>query len=230
MKIRSLIVSMTFLIVSCGGSSPSSPSLPSAKTCTIELNSDSIMAGVGILRFSSSMFTLRPSYQIVDKAVVGLSLKSLVNGYTTPYAGAPIPAFGKQIEFSNTARLSSVVLIEQGAIDALELADPDVFHQQFESILQVIIAEGRIPVVTGIVPITLVPGGLFNQQVIDRSAQLNSIINELAAKYGVLNAEWRTVPYYGVVDTIDDIHRTQDAANRLILRTLDVLDTACSRV
>jgi len=222
-----------FFLTACGGgdagSTPSGHSATVATnvptTCTIELNGDSIMAGLSIDTFALSIAKKRKDFFIVDKAVAGLSMRSLWNGYVTPYPGGSTPSFGAQMPFQRVNRTSHVVLIELGGNDAYGDYPAEEFAFQLEGMIITLMKEGRIPVLTGIVPLTL--GGAFDQATIDRSAVLDEIVHTLAAKYQLIDAQWRTVRYDGKIDTIDGIHRTQGAADRLVERTIEGLDAAC---
>lgn len=214
------LILISVLLASCGGAD--------TQHCTVELNGDSIMSGLQIKTFATSIKQLRPEFIITDKAVSGLTLRSLANGYITAYPGATISNFGPQPAFSKVARNSHVILIELGGNDAYSDYSPIEFRQQLEAMIIIILSEGRIPVLTGIVPLSFV-GGTFDQATIDRATVLDSIVHELAIKYDIVDAQWRTVPYFGSSDTIDGIHRTQVAADRLVERTVSALDTACNR-
>jgi len=222
-----LLIVLQLLLISCGGGAGSDVKPPESTKCTVELNGDSIMSGIGIDTFAISISKLRPNYIIVDKALTGLSLGSMYSGYTAPYAGAPVPPFGPQPQYKDVIRTSKVILIELGGNDAYGLIDPNIFRNQLEEIIKIILNEGRIPVLTGIVPLAYDPNGIFNQAVLDRATELDTIVHELAIKYSILDAHWRTVEFNGLSDTIDSIHWKQIPANRLINRTIETIDKAC---
>lgn len=230
MTLRILLPSIisVFLTACGGGGTPASAdSISSSAKCTIELNADSIMDGVGIERFSASLQKLRPNFVIDDRAVSGLTLRSVYNGYTTVAAGGPFSHIGPQMPFNRTVRNSKVVLIELGGNDAIGLADADVFKSQLEDMINIIISEGRIPVLTGIVSVA--PGDIISQAAVIHVALFVAIVDELSIKYNVLNAHWSTVEFNGTTDTIDGIHWKQIPQDRLVARTIEVLDIACAQ-
>lgn len=209
------------LLSGCGGTDP-------AKPCSVELNGDSIMSGLRIDKFAKTLGTLRPGMVFVDKAVEGLSLKAVYEGYTMPFPGAPIPPFGPQPPFKQVKRTSSVILIELGGNDAYGNIDPVLYTTMLEDMIQIVMTEGRVPVLTGIVDV--VPGYTFDVPTRDRITVLNNIMQATATKYGLVFVDWRQVPFNGLSDTIGDgVHRTQDNATLLAIRTASALDQACKR-
>ena len=222
------------ILVGCGGGGSSSADVsvnvtPAAQpvNCTIELNADSLLAGIVIDPFAISIMKKRKDFIVTDKAVIGLSLRSLANGYVAAYPGALTPVFGAQMPFDRVARNSHVVVIELGANDAYGNYPAEEYYQQIESMIKVLKSEGRVPVLTGIVPFSL--GGAYDQATIDRSIILNGMAQTLAVKYNVLNANLSTVPYKGITDTVDGLHRKQPAADLLVDRLIETLDVACKR-
>lgn len=82
-----------------------------------------------------------------------------------------------------------------------------------------------MPVLTGIVQLTPSTYG-FDYLTVQRTIELNERTKVLARDMSVINANWDTVEYSGLLDTLDTldgIHRTQQASNLLIERLASTL-------
>lgn len=220
---RTIIVLCVIILVlclgSCGGSSDISPFSP----LKVELNGDSIVYGQGLdARPSVYLQSLLPEFIIEDKSQVGLTLDSLVKGYSTPWVNGPVPRLGIQPPFNQIERTADVVVISLGGNDAYSGLSPDEFEVELREVIQVIKDEGRMPVLTGIVQLTPSTYG-FNYSTVQRAIELNERTKVVARDMNVLNSNWDTVEYLGLLDTLDGIHRTQQASNLLIERLASTL-------
>jgi len=205
------------LVISCGGST-------SNREMKIELNGDSILHG-HLLAVSPAMKLkeLRPHLVIQNRAEVGLTLHSLVNGYDAAWLGGPVPILGFQLPFAELQRTSDVVVISVGGNDAYANTSIIRFESELRHIVSTIKSEGRIPVLTGIIQLTPSDYG-FDVATVNRTINFNSVINKVATEMHVLNANWSTVAYTGLSDTTDGIHRTQSASDLLVIRLAETLD------
>jgi len=205
--LKYVVLLLATLLISCGGSSYST---------TVELNGDSVMYGQGLdVRPSAYLQELLPELNIQDKSQVGLALDSLVKGYSTPWLNGPVPRLGVQPPFNQIERTADIVVISLGGNDAYSDLSPVVFEEQLRGVIQRVKDEGRIPVLTGIVQLTPSAMG-FDYLTVNRAIELNSITQKIAQDMNVVNANWDTVEYKGLQDTLDSIHRNQKASNLLI--------------
>lgn len=217
MKLFTTLI-LIILLCACGGSGSE------LKPLKIELNGDSIMYGHGIdIKPDSRLKEFRPDLIIENKAESGLTLNSLVKGYTTAWANGPIPRLGVQPPFSEIKRTSDVVVISLGGNDAYGNLPISEFENQLRAVISIIQNEGRTPIITGIVQLTPSDTG-FDQDTVHRSIEFNKVINNVTNELNVINANWSTVEYNGLSDTIDQIHRTQIASDRLVLRLAETID------
>jgi len=213
--VRSVIALSVVLLLSCGGSS--------VTPLKVELNGDSIVYGQGLdVRPSVYLQSLLPDVIIEDKSQVGLTLDSLVRGYSTPWVDGPVPRLGTQPPFNQIERTADIVVISLGGNDAYAGLSPDEFEVELREVIQVIKGEGRVPVLTGIVQLTPSTYG-FDYPTVQRAIELNERTKVIAKDMNVINVNWDTVEYNGLLDTLDGIHRTQQASNLLIERLALVL-------
>lgn len=198
-----LLMAISTLLVSCGGGG----SAQNTEPCTVELNGDSIIATNQVASFSGYIKFMRPSFAITDKAVGGMQLNQMQRVFT-----------------------SHVVLVELGGNDAETLTD-EQFKSLFTSVINQIKTEGRVPVVTGVVPLTYEPGSIFSQAKFDAAQRFDQFIHVYASENKVLDANWRaTVSYNREIDTTDGIHLTKAASEKFADQTIKVLDQACKTV
>jgi len=205
-----LLTIALLLLGSCGGSTE--------REYTVELNGDSIVAGLG-LEVKPSMYLqkLLPDWSIQDKSQVGLTLDSLVKGYSTPWVNGPVPTLGVQPPFAEITRTADIVVISLGGNDAYGNADAREFEENLRTVISAIKQEKRIPMLTGIVQLNASTNG-FTQEVVNKAIEFNTITQKVAIDMNVINVNWDTVEYKGLGDTIDGIHRTQSASDRLVQR------------
>lgn len=214
---------LSLVLTSCGGGS-GGRSIPS-----IEVNADSICAAVGVPQTCAQMIvSAHPDWVVDDRAIGGLTLSDLFNGYTAVWPGGPDGKNGPQPPFSKAAHPSRYVVVELGGDDAYAGFSSDQYRNELRSVVVSILAGGGVPVLTGIVPLKAsgtdyFPGGLFDQSVVDRAVALNAIQHQVASETGALDAHWDMVPFDPSTDTVDGIHRTEPALRRLVQRLVDTI-------
>lgn len=183
----------------------------------VELNGDSILAGYGVNPTPVQLIGLaRPRWVVDDRAVPGLKLESLLQGYTEPYPGAPTEYYprGPQPPFVQVARDSKIVVLALGLNDAFNLVDVAAFEGYLRSAITILIAEHRVPVLTGLVGVDE-SAPIFDAEQISRIHAFNAITRALAVEFSLEHAGW-DADYRGEVDAAPDhIHRTQEASDRL---------------
>ena len=184
------------------------------------------MYGQGLdIRPSAYLQELLPEFNIQDKSQVGLTLDSLVKGYSTPWLNGPVPRLGVQPAFNSIERTADIVVISLGGNDAYSALSPLDFEVQLTQVVQRIKDEGRTPILTGIVQLTPSTMG-FDSLTVDRAIELNSITQKVAQNMKIQNANWDTVEYKGLIDTIDGVHRTQTASNLLAQRLAETIKSS----
>lgn len=179
-------------MLSCGGGSDHTEA-----TISIEIYGDSAMSAPGIATPPpAAIRVLRPSWVVNNHALGGSTLRQTLQGF----AGLP--------------RTGRYVILEHGGNDALELRSPAEFEADLREVIRIVRAEGRVPVLTGIVDLPGDPA-FFTAPVRVRMGELNAVTLVVAAELGLQHAGWRE-DYRGPVDVIfDQIHRTQEASDRL---------------
>lgn len=210
------VIIYLLLLFGCGGNEP--------RQLSVELNGDSILHGHElVVKPAARLAQIRPNLVVYDRTESGLTLNSLFTGYEKAWINGPIPRLGIQAPFNEIKRTSNIVVISLGGNDAYGNLSIIEFERQLRDIINLIRQEGRIPLVTGIVQLTATDIG-FDQDTVDRSIEFNRVIEKVTLELNVLNANWDTVEYNGLIDTIDGIHRTQEASDRLVVRLAETLD------
>lgn len=210
------------MLAGCGGGADSSP------VCSVEINADSILSGEGLPeRPAVTLQRMRPAWVIDDRAVGGLSLSALWAGYAEPYRDAPTSVYprGPQRPFGEVARASQVVVVEVGGNDALALPPLADFERDLRSIVRTIQAEGRVPVLTGIVQIAPDAGSLFGPSEHAHSLLLNAVTRKVANDLGLVHAGIDLDPVR-YEDTFDGIHRSPSAIPKLLERLTSAVELA----
>ncbi len=208
------------MLAGCGGGADSPP------VCSVEINADSILSGEGLPeRPAVTLQRMRPAWVIDDRAVGGLFLSALWSGYAEPYRDAPQSVYprGPQLPFARVARSSNVVVIEVGGNDALALPPLAEFERDLRAIVRTVQAEGRVPVLTGIVQIA--PGGFFGPAEHAHSLQLNAITRKVTNDLGLVHAGIDLDPVR-YEDTFDGIHRRPSAIPKLLERLTSAVELA----
>ena len=200
---------MAVALLGCGGGGSGS------EPVTVEIYGDSITFGPAIGRnVAAQVKALRPGWLVDDRSAAGLNLRDLVTGYAEPFPGAPKSDYpkGAQPAFDKVQRSARFVVIELGGNDALSERPPEQFEADLRSVIDVLVREGRAPVMTGIVGVP--PSDYFTPAAMARRDVLNAITHKVAQAYGLPHAGWGE-DYRGDADTHDLIHRTQAASDRL---------------
>lgn len=214
--LQGALVALFLCLSACGGGGDESHPKP----CTVELNGDSVMYGQG-LQESPAMGLLRerPHWSIDDRSASGLALAVLLSGYIDPTS-----AYQRNPEgpFTAIAHPASIVVIEQGGIDALVGISVESFEANLRTAVAHLQAQGRTVVLTGIVKAP--EGPVFTASVLAITAQMTAVTYRVARETGATHAGWDTVEFAGLSETLDGIHRTQPASNRLVSRLAAVID------
>lgn len=219
---RKFISSLLLLLTSCGGGSGSSSQ---AEIVTLELNGDSILYGPGLNKVSIVLLKeLKPKWIVIDKAVGGLTLNALYKGYIVPYLNAKPEVFplGPQLPFRDVKRNSKFIVIEVGGNDAYNQLPAEIFEAQLREMISILKSENRVPIITGIPG--MIAGDTFNQDTVDRILVNNAIMRKVTKEMNVIHAGWDTYPFNPLTDTIDGIHRSQEALNNLVIEIIKSID------
>lgn len=206
----------------CGGGGTDSVSPQSAAAtapCTLELNGDSILDSPGIVRPAIRLAAARPLWQIEDDSLGGLPLRELIAGNPSRHV-EPYAAKQHSAEF---------VVIENGGADALQERSTIDYEADLRWTIDHVRGRGAVPILTGIVVIPV--GELFTAPRVQRRAELNAIVRMVAQQEALPYAGWDTAEFAGLSETIDTVHRTQPASDRLVAKlvaTLDALAPQCS--
>ncbi len=209
------------ILAACGGSGATY-----RPDCTIEINADSVMSNAVRPQPASAVLQkLRPAWGIDDRAVTGLDIMDLMNGYTYAYAGAPIAAIGPQSPFVQAPHLSRVVILELGGNDAYGSLPPDQYEDQLTKAIVYLQSIGKTVVLTGIIQTET--WGAFDIATGERIQVLDAITRKLAAKFGLHHAGWHSV----APQTVDGVHPTSERLamlmERLVIAVDTVTDPAC---
>lgn len=197
------------LLISCG--SPIEP-------CSVEINADSLFSGYLVPKTGAMYLSdIRPDWILDDRAVGGHSLAALAYGNKYPIIGTP--------PFDVVTHPSSIILIELGGNDAYIGYTAEQFEYNLRWAVSTIRANGKIPVLTGIVPFE--PGPVFTASVVAKDVSFNSIIHKVAKELNIVDAYIDTVDFNPKVDTIDQIHRTEPALIKIIDRIALTIDPLC---
>lgn len=197
--VLAVLIAMTSaaVLVACGGGGGGEPP---ALPLVVDVYGDSIMAGYGV-RVSpvARIREARPGWQLVDHSAPGTPLKALMPGFAT----AP--------------RAGQVVVIGNGFVDAFQGLDGYALDLR-AAVLQ-ILAERRVPVLTGIVGTPLQP---------PMAAPYNAVTHAIAAEFGLQHAGWGEA-YRDGDAAADGIHRTQEASDRLAVLLADAIERAADQ-
>lgn len=203
------------LLQACGGGGAAAPA-----AVTVEINADSICSATGIPTTCAQM--LNADWAVDDRAIAGLTLHALAIGYTEVWAGGPLGKNGPQPPFVNAPHQSQFVVVALGGNDAYSDYPADRFEAELRAMLLQILATGKKPAVTGIVPFQAASAGHpgFDAATVERALVLNAITHRVAADLGVRDAHWDTAPFDPAMDTVDGIHRTEPALRRLVQKLI----------
>lgn len=212
MKIKSVLSIFILALAGCGGGGDE----PSRQSVT--LDGDSILFGAA-LSVKPADVLRSAGFDVDDRAAVGLNLKDMVSGYDEPYPGAPASDFplGPQPAYERVQRSTQFVVIEAGVNDSFILRSAELFEADMRHVIEVVLREGRFPVLTGIVQLGEHP--FVNDAVQKLRAEYDAITIQLADEYGLRHARWGDDP----LETMDGIHRTQEASNRLAQRLVSAM-------
>lgn len=198
-------MSVALTLAACGGGGGDAPA---PAQIVVEIYGDSIMSAPGIATPPpAAIRVLRPAWVVNNHALAGSTLQQTLQG------------------FASQPRTGRYVVLEHGGNDALILRTPAEFEADLREAIRIVRAEGRVPVLTGIVDL---PGDpvFFTTPVRARMAELNAVTLVVAAELGLQHAGWRE-DYRGPGDVISDqIHRTQEASDRLAALVVAAVERA----
>lgn len=202
MNRRIAVLALPVGLMACGGGGENKepeaaePPRP-APQLTVDLYGDSIGAGYGVeVTPAERIALIRPTWGVMDYSVYGLKLSELMEVFAT------IP------------RSARFVALALGFNDANE-QDPN-FETNLRSAIEIILREGRIPVLSGIVGVSA-PTPLM--------LRYNAATHRLAQEYGLEHAGWGESFQPGDVAP-DGIHRTQEASDRLAALLANAIERA----
>lgn len=213
-----LATSCLIFLTSCGGGSNHS--------CSVELNSDSIFVTSGsTISPVAILQQLNPSIVIDNRAVGGLTTRDLISGYTTTYAGGPIPPRGAQKAFYLESHPSDIIIIETGGNDGFEGVTVDSYRAYLIEFIRVVRSQGKTPIITGIVPVE--PGPVFNESVVSRIRELNAVGLSVAKEFNVEHSGFGEMSYDPKTDSIDGIHRSEKAIHEVVAILTKSIQKVC---
>ncbi|SFE09967.1 GDSL-type esterase/lipase family protein [Paracidovorax konjaci] len=222
-----LFASVLLALAACGGGGGGGDGDEAgAKPVSVDLFGDSIMRGPGIATpLSAALRTLRPGWTVEDHSANGLVLADMIAGYAEPWPGAPADAYplGPQPPFADVRRSACVVVLAAGLNDALEMRTPEQFGTDLREAIRIVQAEGRTPVLTGLVD--LPAADFFTAERVQRRRELDAVTLAIAGELNLQHAGWGQ-DYQGPQDVFDNVHRTQAASDRLAARLASAIERA----
>ncbi len=233
-KIKYLLVALSVAaLTACGGggmgddfaSVPDSPfagKSVSFNQATVDVYGDSISIGVGVeISPIMRLNEYRPNWVVDHHSAGGLRLDSLVAGYSEPFPGASPIYFpkGPQLPFAEVERNSRFVVIGLGINDALNdqtASDAQRYEDHLRYVVRTLLAEKRIPILTGVVNIASNPM---------LRGHYNIVTHKIAEEYGLVHAGWGEA--YGAEGVgADTIHPNQMGSDRLAGQLIEAIDKA----
>lgn len=191
-QVRAFFMAAAIALAGCGGSG-SGPS----QALVVDVYGDSILAGYGLaVTPIERMRALRPAWRITDHAANGLALKALVPG------------------FAEAPRTGRVVVLGNGLVDAMQGLQG--FEQDLRAAVLQLLAEGRVPVLTGLARTPHAP---------PLAAEYNAATHAVAQEFGLPHAGWWEAYREGDAAP-DGVHRTQAASDQLVALLLAAVERA----
>lgn len=191
---------------------------------SITVYGDSICAGhAGVRRLADALRAAYPELLVVDKAVSGLSLQSLVHGYKAPYEGADPEIYpdGPQPPFNEVETHTSYALLALGGNDALELRSVEDYKHDLLTAIQRLQSQNVVVILSGIVDFR-VEGGFFTEGAKAQRDLLDRATKEIADKYHIAYLGWGN---FGadIEDTIDPVHKADHVIPQLAATVVKVI-------
>jgi hypothetical protein len=215
-------------LAACGGSGGGGDSdkpKPLAE-CSVTLHGDSMIDAPLIEQPALVLKKMLPKMSVLDLSVQGTSLDSLMKGYPARYVERLQTTQPAQAPFLQQPITTSIVVLEHGGIDALELKDLVNFEAQLRQAINHVRTAGKMPILTGIVP--LANAGIFGDEVQAHRKKINEVIHKVAVELVVPHTGWNEdESFVPSRDTLDGIHRTQVKSDyltgKLVASIIEVL-------
>jgi len=200
---------------------PTSSSSALPATGTVTLHGDSIIRGEYLDRaamsptdvnarlaepIAATLQRLRPGLQVDDRSLSGQTLMVLASG------------------FASDLRTSTVVVIENGVIDAWQGVPLTDFVATLGDLVERVQAEGRVPVLAGFA--RQVAGPFVSQDMLRRRDLYDQAVRGLAQQMGVVFADLGAARFDGAGDLQDGVHPSKAYSDRLAERIALALDEA----
>ena len=222
---------LTLAVAACGGGEDAAQTEHAQGTPAavhVTLDGDSVLFGVELGRSPAQMLE-QAGLIVSNKTAVGLRLQDLLTGYAQPFLNAAPHYYpnGAQPAYALVPRASDVVVLQAGTNDALGLLPVEDYAALMRQAIDILHAEGRAVVLTGIVPVDL-RNQFVSAPVIAQVQAFNHVQRQLALQYGLVHAGWDTA-YEGPQDTMDGIHLTQAASDRLSLLLAEAVRQAAQQ-
>ena len=190
--VRAFFMAAAVSLAACGGGGP-----PASQPLAVDVYGDSILSGYGVaVTPIERMRAARPAWRITDHTANGLALKALMPG------------------FVDAPRTGRVVVLGNGLVDAIQGLPG--FEQDLRMAVRQLRAEGRVPVLTGVIGTPRPP---------PLAEAYNAATLAVAREYGLQHAGWGEA--YREGDTAaDGLHLTQDASARMVALLIEAIEKA----
>lgn len=224
MKHIVLALSLAALTACGGGGGSEAP-----KPCSIELNGDSVFDTPLITRRPGDYIReKRPHWQVNDLSVQGTTLKALMEGRPSRYV-EKYRIFDKgTMPFATLHRTADVVVVENGAVDGLFVEEDGRYESRIRDMIALLQRENRQIVLTGMIPLPV--GDYFTADRLEELKRKDAVSLRVASEFNIPHAGWGQMPFRGVEETTDGMHRDQESTDEKVSAPLlQALDAACAR-
>lgn len=196
--------------------------------CTVELNGDSVLFGFvndpskgWRLDTTPAQWLRNRGYTINDRTAGGLRTYDLLRGYLKPFPEAWPELYpnGAQPAFWNIAHDSRIVVIQTGINDFKDPFNPAQVYQDYAYMVDYIRAQGKIPVLTGVIQLS----PALDATMLNRVQQIRTKIKQVATDKFVHYASFENVPVWYT----DGIHLNQASSNGMTENLRYVLSVIC---
>ena len=201
---RFIITLAVSVLTACGGGSD---------TCTVEIYGDSQLYRPTLAIKPADRLSELTGHRIIDHSVIGQTYTEFASRLSTVVAHS---------------EPGSIVVIELGGNDAFIPISDDGYEALVRQTL-VAFPDRQIIFIT-FVPLDVIPDNIFwTEPVVSAIHGYNQRLLKIADQRGLTLVRWDLVPYAGwQTDTIDGVHRTQAAMERLLGPLSDQISTMCN--